>query len=90
MSAVVPAAATTPWWDPYRGMPVGVQVLMWFLLALTLVTVGVIVWLVVRAWFERRRQRRAVERAREDDYLWVFVVPALNEEVTIADSVSRL
>ncbi|GAA1713672.1 glycosyltransferase [Isoptericola hypogeus] len=83
-------ATTAPWWDPYRGMPPAVQVLMWFLLALTLVTVVMIVWLVVRAWFERRRQRRAVERAHESDYLWVFVVPALNEEVTIADSVSRL
>ncbi|MEL7975719.1 glycosyltransferase family 2 protein [Isoptericola sp. F-RaC21] len=90
MSTAVGAAVTAPWWDPYRGMPPGVQVLMWFLLALTLVTFGVIVWLVVRAWFERRRQRKAVERAREDEYLWVFVVPALNEEVTIADSVSRL
>ncbi|MFC8600154.1 glycosyltransferase [Isoptericola sp. NPDC057191] len=84
------AAATAPWWDPYRGMPPGVQLLMWFLLAVTLVTVVVLVWLVVRAWFERRRQRRAVEQAHEDEYLWVFVVPALNEEVTIADSVSRL
>ncbi|GAA2526979.1 glycosyltransferase family 2 protein [Rarobacter incanus] len=27
---------------------------------------------------------------RERDYLWVFVVPALNEERTIADSVARL
>lgn len=87
---VTAAAASAPWWDPYRGMPPAVQVLMWFLLALTLITVLVILWLVVRAWFERRRQRRDVEAAHEDDYLWVFVVPALNEEVTIADSVSRL
>lgn len=27
---------------------------------------------------------------REQDYLWVFMVPALNEAVTIADSVDRL
>ncbi len=27
---------------------------------------------------------------RESDYLWVFLVPALNEGVTIADSVARL
>ncbi|CAM3465111.1 glycosyltransferase family 2 protein [Isoptericola cucumis] len=91
MSLAAGAVATGgPWWDPYRGMPPAVQVLMWFLLALTLATFCVIVWLVVRAWFERRRQRKAVETAHEEDYLWVFVVPALNEEVTIADSVSRL
>ncbi|GAB3099282.1 glycosyltransferase family 2 protein [Isoptericola nanjingensis] len=89
-TAATTVATTAPWWDPYRGMPVGVQVLMWFLLALTLVTFCVIVWLVVRAWIERRRQREAVESAHEEDYLWVFVVPALNEEVTIADSVGRL
>ncbi|MGF0115955.1 glycosyltransferase family 2 protein [Promicromonospora sp. Marseille-Q5078] len=90
MSAAAAAAASAPWWDPYRGMPPAVQVLMWFLLVLTLITVLVILLLVVRAWFERRRQRRDVEAAHEGDYLWVFVVPALNEEVTIADSVSRL
>lgn len=89
-TAATTVSTTAPWWDPYRGMPAGVQVLMWFLLALTLVTFCVIVWLVVRAWFERRRQREAVESAHEEDYLWVFVVPALNEEVTIADSVGRL
>ncbi|ROS79109.1 glycosyltransferase [Cellulomonas sp. PhB143] len=91
MTLAAGASATAgPWWDPYRGMPVAVQVLMWFLLALTVVTVVMIVWLVVRAWLERRRQREAVEVAHEGEYLWVFVVPALNEEVTIADSVSRL
>ncbi len=90
MLAASAVAASAPWWDPYRGLPPGVQVLLWVLLAITLVTFLVILWLVVRAWSERRRQRRAVREAHEDDYLWVFVVPALDEEVTIADSVSRL
>jgi 1,2-diacylglycerol 3-beta-glucosyltransferase len=34
--------------------------------------------------------RRTPEEASTDDLLWVFLVPALNEEVTIADSVDRL
>jgi 1,2-diacylglycerol 3-beta-glucosyltransferase len=42
------------------------------------------------------RGQRAILRAREpspteaDEWTWVFLVPALNEEVTIADSVERL
>lgn len=34
--------------------------------------------------------RKANTETSESDYLWVFLVPALNEEMTIADSVSRL
>lgn len=37
----------------------------------------------LRAWSRR-------PGGREADYLWVFLVPALNEAVTIADSVARL
>jgi cellulose synthase/poly-beta-1,6-N-acetylglucosamine synthase-like glycosyltransferase len=38
----------------------------------------------------RRQRARAGIESHEDQFLWVFVVPALNEEVTIADSVARL
>ncbi|NLU68822.1 glycosyltransferase [Streptomyces sp. HNM0574] len=78
------------WYDPYAGLPVPVQVLMWFLLAVILATFLSVGFLMARAWFELRRQRRDRDAADESDFLWVFVVPALNEEVTIADSVSRL
>lgn len=39
---------------------------------------------------ERRRPRHDASALSEGHFLWVFVVPALNEEVTIADSVGRL
>jgi len=50
------------------------------------------VWTIVMFFagygYFRTWRRRPV--GREEDYLWVFLVPALNEEVTIADSVARL
>jgi 1,2-diacylglycerol 3-beta-glucosyltransferase len=49
--------------------------------------------LIGRAAGQRRRMRRAPdsrEASGEDQFLWVFMVPALNEEVTIADAVGRL
>jgi cellulose synthase/poly-beta-1,6-N-acetylglucosamine synthase-like glycosyltransferase len=78
------------WWDPYTGLPGAVQVLMWFLLAVTLLTFATACVLIVVARSELRRQRRDVCTALEDEYLWVYLVPALNEDVTIADSVHRL
>lgn len=37
-----------------------------------------------------RRQAPEQNQALADEFTWVFLVPALNEEVTIADSVERL
>ena len=37
-----------------------------------------------------RADRRPPEAGGEDDFDWIFLVPALNEEVTIRDSVERL
>ncbi len=31
-----------------------------------------------------------IAKIAEDDFTWVFLVPALNEEIRIADSVARL
>jgi 1,2-diacylglycerol 3-beta-glucosyltransferase len=87
--------------SPFAGLPVGWQVV--FTLAL-LVVVAMTAWtlnLYVRGarWVaaERRRVRRAgdMDRGGEapttaDDLLWIFLVPALDEAVTIADSVARL
>jgi 1,2-diacylglycerol 3-beta-glucosyltransferase len=55
-----------------------------------LATFAAISVLMTKAYFELRRQRRERREGNEADFLWVFVVPALNEEVTIADSVERL
>ena len=52
----------------------------------------VAVWAWTAALFvaSRKALHRASETGPADGLLWVFVVPALNEEVTIADSVDRL
>jgi cellulose synthase/poly-beta-1,6-N-acetylglucosamine synthase-like glycosyltransferase len=49
-------------------------------------------WTVLLFVRGMRARRNAPERNQEaaDGYTWVFMVPALNEEVTIADSVKRL
>ncbi len=50
--------------------------------------------LAVRAGSQVRRAARATgtgkDLSHEHEYLWVFMVPALNEETVIADSVGRL
>lgn len=63
------------------------------ILAIALVT---IIWMFFWTFvlFARglraRRDSPAADRDLADSYTWVFMVPALNEEVTIADSVARL
>ncbi|PIJ47881.1 hypothetical protein BMH30_06375, partial [Leucobacter sp. OLES1] len=66
-----------------------------FAIALALILVSVLSTLILgnRSRSEGRRERdddRDLPELDESDFLWVFVVPALNEEVTIADSVGRL
>lgn len=62
-----------------------------FVIALVMV-VSATISLVILAVRSQRQLRlaRTAHRSTESDYLWVFVVPALNEEITIADSVGRL
>jgi cellulose synthase/poly-beta-1,6-N-acetylglucosamine synthase-like glycosyltransferase len=82
----------------FGGLPAGWLVL--FTVALVVV-VTLFAWtatLYVRAerWMAAGSRRAESGQSsdepelRYDDYLWVFVVPALNEAVTIRDSVSRL
>ena len=73
--------------DPYAGLSWPTQVLFWVVLA---ITISSLVSTVVLRTNVARLHRRAPPPGRESDYLWVFLVPALNEEVTIADSVQRL
>lgn len=104
-SLLVPTRAQQPflrWLDEvlvylfhmYDGMPVWAIPVFWVALVLILCTFLSLTVLIVRAASERRRERRerpgAREKSEEDRFLWVFMVPALNEEVTITDSVSRL
>jgi len=87
------ALASGTWWDPYAGLPLVIQ--LGFAIAL-LVTVLSFVQLVVLRVEARTALRMLAQIASspdargEADFLWVFIVPALNEEVTIADSVERL
>lgn len=83
--------------DLYSGLPWWSVPFYWLALLVVVCSAISLVVLVVRAQIAisraergRGRHRDAGARASERDYLWVFVVPALNEEVTIADSVGRL
>jgi len=93
---VTPAAVPSGWWDPYWGLVAWAQDLLWVLLVVALLALVVFGVVVSVGLGEPRRQARGAAQgpeetgARESDYLWVFVVPALNEEVTVADSVARL
>ena len=74
---------------PFEGLPVAVRLLFW--LAFVLIVLG-LVW--TAALFVARAARLQSLPPRPttvaDPLLWVFLVPALNEEMTIADSVERL
>lgn len=78
---------TPAWYEPYAGLPPVVEVLFWCILAITASSLLSVVVLRINAG---RVRRRSMPDADESDFLWVFLVPALNEEVTIADSVARL
>ncbi|MEJ3404632.1 glycosyltransferase family 2 protein [Rathayibacter sp. YIM 133350] len=81
------------WWDLFGGLPVWLQVFFWVVFAITLTSfLSVLTLLISAIVFGRRRERgaRTGEGPGEDEFLWIFLVPALNEEVTIADSVERL
>ena len=72
---------------PFEGLPAGIEA--FFALALALIIV-LMLWtasLLVRGL---RAARRAPPAGDPDEFDWVFLVPALNEEVTIRDSVERL
>jgi len=71
-------------------LPGWVPVANHFLLAVILLNLTIYTVLLCNSLKELRRQKRAVSTAQESDYLWVYVVPALNEEMVIADSVARL
>jgi 1,2-diacylglycerol 3-beta-glucosyltransferase len=74
---------------PFSGLPGWAETLFYAVFVLI-----VLIWLWTLALFllARRALRSAPTPDGEtrDAFLWVFLVPALNEEITIADSVSRL
>jgi 1,2-diacylglycerol 3-beta-glucosyltransferase len=74
---------------PFEGLPAAWTVL--FTIAL-LVIVVMFAWTVVLFARSRRARRRPPEVPADggQSFTWVFLVPALNEERTIRDSVERL
>ena len=64
---------------------------LWFFLALVSIVAGW-VWTIILFVAGGRYLKELKSRplGNEADFLWVFLVPALNEGVTIADSVGRL
>jgi 1,2-diacylglycerol 3-beta-glucosyltransferase len=78
------AAAT-----PFSGLPLGWAIPLWIGLA---VIVAMLAWTAVLFVRGQRARLRAPAAPADaaDRFTWVFLVPALNEEVTIRDSVQRL
>lgn len=79
----------------YGGLPWWAAPLFWIAFVIVVSSTVSLLILVIRAQVaitrvERTRGDHTDPAATQDRYLWVFVVPALNEEVTIADSVERL
>src|SRR5262245_15564092 len=74
---------------PFSGLPAWAETL--FYVAFVLIVV-LWLWTLVLFLLSRRALGSAPDPDEDprDEVLWVFLVPALNAEVTIADSVSRL
>ena len=72
--------------------PIEVRIVYFVVLVIAASAFISVVTLAVMAARARRARRREHPHGlvNESDFLWVFMVPALNEEVTIADSVGRL
>ena len=74
---------------PFEGLPTALVVLF---TAALVVIIAMLLWTVllfVRGLHARRRPP-PLPATGTDAFTWVFIVPALNEELTIRDSVNRL
>ncbi len=79
----------------YAGLPIWAIPLFWvalFMILTSFVSLGVLLFKTQRQFAHALNlKRKQIDPAEhEADFLWVFMVPALNEAVTIADSVQRL
>lgn len=78
----------------YLGLPLWAVPIFWVAAVVIASSATSLAILIVRAQLAVRRAERtplaAHGWAEQSEYLWVFFVPALNEEVTIEDSVGRL
>lgn len=74
-------------WLPFHGLPLFPEIL--FSVAL-LIILAMLVWTGILFARGLRADHGPDETGGDERFEWVFIVPALNEEVTIADSVERL
>ncbi|MGK2933478.1 MAG: glycosyltransferase family 2 protein [Solirubrobacterales bacterium] len=74
-------------WFPFDGLPPVFQAL--FSVAF-LIILMMLVWTTFLFVRSLRAARGATEEGGENEFHWIFMVPALNEEVTISDSIGRL
>ena len=74
-------------WFPFAGLPVFFEVL--FSVAFVII-LAMLVWTSVLFVRGHRADREMSGDGGQDDFEWIFMVPALNEEVTIRDSIERL
>ena len=63
---------------------------LWFYTVSLVIVLAMLSWTAALFVVSRRAWRSQPTSAEPDSFLWVFLVPALDEEVTIADSVRRL
>jgi cellulose synthase/poly-beta-1,6-N-acetylglucosamine synthase-like glycosyltransferase len=75
-------------WNPFAGAPLPLVILFWIAFGLAIASLISITTLIIAGRYTRHG--RPSGPATESEFLWVFLVPALNEAVTIADSVGRL
>jgi cellulose synthase/poly-beta-1,6-N-acetylglucosamine synthase-like glycosyltransferase len=74
-------------WLPFGGLPLPLLIL--FAVAF-LIILMMLIWTGFLFFAGRRADRNPPEPGGEELFEWIFLVPALNEEVTIRDSVERL
>lgn len=79
----------------YEGLPLWAIPMFWLAFVMIVLSLVFLVILVFKAQRQFNRAKRDQDKdvdpaEHESDFLWVFMVPALNEAVTIADSVERL
>jgi 1,2-diacylglycerol 3-beta-glucosyltransferase len=80
-------AAEIHW--PFEGLPLPWEILFSIAFVVVVAMFSWTVLLFVRGWWAESRAPRA-SNEDADDFTWVFLVPALSEELTIGDSVQRL
>ena len=73
----------------FAGLPLPVVILFTIALLIVLISHGWAMVLFIRG-NNAMRQAPMPSQMATDEFLWIFAVPALDEEVTIADSVGRL